>query len=108
MDYETREYAEMVPRQRTVTEYQERRYVETIPREVVTTDYYAIEHRRNYVPQVTAEAIVETTPVERIVQRTEYIPVEKYANKIKSGPSCIILSKKQSRPCRTACNKLKL
>jgi len=77
MDYEIREYAELVPRQRTITEFQERRYMETVPREVITTDYYAIEHVRNYVPQVTAEAIVETTPVERIIQRTEYIPYER-------------------------------
>jgi hypothetical protein len=67
----------MVPRQRTITEYQERRYMETVPREVLATEYYAIEHVRNYVPQVTAEAIVETTPVERIIQRTEYIPYER-------------------------------
>lgn len=77
MDYEIREYAEMVPRQRTVTEFQERRYFETVPRTVNTTDYYAIEHVRQYVPEIIPEAIVETTPVERIVQRTEYIPVEK-------------------------------
>jgi len=77
MDYEVREYSEMVPRQRTVTEYQERRYMETVPRTVVSTDYYAIEHVRQYVPNIIPEAIVETTPVERIVQRTEYIPVEK-------------------------------
>lgn len=51
--------------------------METIPREVIDTNYYAIEHVRNYVPEVMAEAIVETTPVERIVQRTEYIPVER-------------------------------
>jgi hypothetical protein len=68
----------MVPRQRTITEYQERRYMETVPREVLATEYYAIEHIKNYVPQVTAEAIVETTPVERIIQRTEYIPYERY------------------------------
>jgi hypothetical protein len=77
LDYEVREYSEVVPRQRTVTELQERRYTETVPRTVVDQAYYAIEHRRQYIPQVIPEAIVETIPVERIVQRTEYIPIEK-------------------------------
>lgn len=77
MDYETREYVESIPRQRTITEYQERRWVETVPREVVTTDYYAVEHIKQYTPQIIPEVTVETTPVERIIQRTEYIPVEK-------------------------------
>ena len=54
MDYEIREYAEMVPRQRTITEFQENRYFETVPRTVMETDYYAIEHRRQYVPDVIA------------------------------------------------------
>jgi len=43
----------------------------------LATEYYAIEHIKNFVPQVCAEAIVETTPVERIIQRTEYYPVER-------------------------------
>lgn len=78
MDYEVREYTEMVPRQKTITEMQERRYMETVPREVVSTDYYAIERVKQYVPQVVPEVTVETIPVERTVQRTEFIPVEKY------------------------------
>lgn len=77
MDYEIRQYAEMVPRQRTITEFEERRYMETVPRTVIDNHMYAIEHVRQYVPEVMAEAIVETTPVERIVQRTEYIPYER-------------------------------
>jgi hypothetical protein len=72
----------MVPTQRTVTEYQERRYMETIPREVVTVDYQAIEHIKQYVPQIIPERSVETYPVERIVQRTEYIPVERYTHSL--------------------------
>lgn len=77
MDYQVHEYTEMVPRQTTVTEMQERRYMETVPREVVSTDYYAIERVKQYVPQVIPEVTVETVPIERTVQRTEYIPVEK-------------------------------
>ena len=76
-DYEVREWVEQIPRQRTVTEYQERRYTETVPREVTKVDYYAIEYLRQYIPQVIPETTVETVPVERIVQRTEYIPVER-------------------------------
>lgn len=78
MDYEIREYTEMVPKERVVTEFQERRYTETVPREVVSTDYYAVEHIKQYVPTVVPEVSVETIPVERTVQRTEYVPVEKY------------------------------
>lgn len=77
VDYQVQEYVEQVPVQRTVTEYQERRYMETIPREVVTVDYQAIEHIKQYVPQIIPERTVETYPVERIIQRTEYIPVER-------------------------------
>jgi hypothetical protein len=77
MDYEVREYTEMVPRQKTITEMQERRYMETVPREVLSTDYYAVERIKQYMPQVIPEVTMETIPVERIVQRTEYIPVEK-------------------------------
>jgi len=77
-DYEIREWVEQVPRQRTITEYQERRYTETVPREVTKVDYYAIEYLRQYIPQVIPETTVETVPVERVVQRTEYIPVERY------------------------------
>jgi hypothetical protein len=52
--------------------------METVPREVTKVDYYAIEYLRQYIPQVIPETTVETVPVERIVQRTEYIPVERY------------------------------
>jgi hypothetical protein len=76
-DYETREWTEVIPKQRTVTEYQERRYTETVPREVTKVDYYAIEYLKQYIPQVIPETTVETIPVERVVQRTEYIPVER-------------------------------
>ena len=76
-DYELREYVERVPYQRTITEFQEKRYMETIPREVSKVDYYAIEHIKKYVPEVIAETHVEMVPVERIVTRTEYIPVER-------------------------------
>jgi hypothetical protein len=77
-DYEIREWTERIPHQRTITEYQERRYMETVPREVTKVDYYAIEYLKQYIPQVIPETTVETVPVERIVQRTEYIPVERY------------------------------
>ena len=83
MDYEVREYTEMVPRQKTITEMQERRYMETVPREVISTDYYAVERVKQYVPQVIPEVTMETIPVERIVQRTEYVPVEKYIFSVK-------------------------
>ncbi len=72
-----REWVETIPKQVTVTEYEERRYFETVPREVRKTDYYAIEYLRQYIPQVIPETTVETIPVERVVQRTEYIPVER-------------------------------
>jgi len=74
--------------------------METVPREVTKVDYYAIEYLRQYIPQVIPETTVETIPVERIVQRTEYIPVERkivhypetplaveYQNKINQGIS---------------------
>jgi hypothetical protein len=77
-DYEIREWVETIPKQRTITEYQERRYTETVPREVTKVDYYAIEYLKQYIPQVIPETTVETIPVERVVQRTEYIPVERY------------------------------
>lgn len=77
IDYETREWIETIPKQRVVTEYQERRWTETVPREVTKIDYYAIEHIKKYIPEVIPETTIETVPVERIVQRTEYIPVEK-------------------------------
>lgn len=51
--------------------------METVPREVTKVDYYAIEHIKKYIPEVIPETTIETVPVERIVQRTEYIPVEK-------------------------------
>jgi len=77
IDYETREWIETIPKQRVVTEYQERRWIETVPREVTKVDYYAIEHIKQYIPEVIPETTIETVPVERVVQRTEYIPVEK-------------------------------
>jgi hypothetical protein len=54
-DYEIREWTERIPHQRTIIEYQERRYIETVPREVTKVDYYAIEHLKQYVPQVIPE-----------------------------------------------------
>jgi hypothetical protein len=45
-----------------VTEYQERRYMERVPREVVTQETMAVETR---------------TPPQRMVQKMEYMPVEK-------------------------------
>lgn len=77
-DYETQEWTEMVPKQRVITEYQENRWVESVPREVKTVDYMAIEHVKQYVPEVTQESVMETIPIERTIQRTEYIPVERY------------------------------
>lgn len=79
-EYETREWIETVPRQQTVTEYQERRWTETVPREVVRVDQYAIEYLREYVPEVVATSNVQVIPQERIVQRTEYFPVERQVN----------------------------
>ena len=33
---------------------------------------------KQYVPEVIAETTVQMVPVERVVTRTEYIPVERY------------------------------
>ena len=52
--------------------------METIPREISKTDYYAIEHVKKFVPEIITESHVEMVAVERIVTRTEYIPVERY------------------------------
>jgi len=51
--------------------------METVPREITKVDYYAIEHVKQFVPEVIAETHVEMIPVERVVTRTEYIPVER-------------------------------
>jgi len=80
VDYETREWVETVPRQQTITEYQERRWTETVPREVVRVDQYAIEYLREYVPEVVATSNVQVIPQERLIQRTEYYPVERQVN----------------------------
>jgi len=77
VEYETREWVETIPRQQTVTEYQERRWTETVPREVVRVDQYAIEYLREYVPEVVATSSVQVIPQERLVQRTEFYPVER-------------------------------
>jgi len=77
VEYETREWVETIPRQQTVTEYQERRWTETVPREVVRVDQYAIEYLREYVPEVVATSNVQVIPQERLIQRTEFYPVER-------------------------------
>lgn len=80
----------MVPKQRVVTEYQENRWMETVPREVKTVDYMAVEHVRQWVPEVTQESVLETIPIERTIQRTEYIPVERYSVSVTIGKSFIL------------------
>ena len=76
-EYETREWVETVPRQKTLTEYQERRWTESVPREVSRIDHYAIEYLREYVPEVVATTSTQVIPQERLIQRTEYYPVER-------------------------------
>jgi hypothetical protein len=41
-----------------------------VPRTVNAIDYYAVEHVRQYVPEVIPEIIIEKIPVERSVLRT--------------------------------------
>ena len=60
-----------------MTEYQERRWAETVPREVSRIDHYAIEYLREYVPEVVATSSTAVIPQERLIQRTEYYPVER-------------------------------
>ena len=66
-----------MPRKRRVTDYKEFVRVDVVPREVTTTDYYAVEHVRQYVPQIIPEKCIDYVPVEHKNIKYEYIPVER-------------------------------
>ena len=42
-----------------------------------TTDYYAVEHIKQYIPQVVPQTTIDYVPVERKQLKYEYIPVER-------------------------------
>lgn len=48
-----------------------------VPKEKVITDYYVIEHQTAYIPRNIEEKIVEYIPIEKYGERIEYKPVEK-------------------------------